>query len=81
MSPLPNDPYCYPGTDILRNLGEIRDRRELENFEADATGVNIIELRRSPSKVPSTPTGCREPTAAFLAMSTRGPTNSARASA
>jgi len=34
MSPFPNDPYCYPGTDILRNLAEIRDPEDLKIFEA-----------------------------------------------
>jgi cell filamentation protein len=46
MSPFPNDPYCYPGTDVLRNIAEIRDPAELSVFEADAVAVNIIELRR-----------------------------------
>ena len=52
MSPFPNDPYCYPGTDILRNLAELRDRAELEVFEADATVANLIDLRRNPIKGP-----------------------------
>jgi len=52
MSPFPNDPYCYPGTDILRNLAELRDPQEISLFEADAVASNIIELRRSPIKGP-----------------------------
>jgi cell filamentation protein len=52
MSPFPNDPYCYPGTDILRNLGEIHNREELEAFEADVTAANIVEIRRNPIKGP-----------------------------
>src|SRR5271168_725090 len=47
MSPFPNDPYCYPGTDILRNVAEIRDPEELRMFEADAVAANIIQLRRN----------------------------------
>jgi cell filamentation protein len=47
MSPFSNDPYCYPGTDVLRNLAEIRDPDELSIFETDAVAVNIIELRRN----------------------------------
>jgi cell filamentation protein len=47
MSPFLNDPYCYPGTDILRNLAEIRDPDELRIFEADVVVVSIIELRRN----------------------------------
>jgi cell filamentation protein len=30
------DPYCYPGTTILRNLLDLRDADALEGFEADA---------------------------------------------
>jgi len=26
MSPFANDPYCYPGTDVLKNADGIRDR-------------------------------------------------------
>jgi cell filamentation protein len=52
MSPFPNDPYCYPGTDILRNHAELRDRAELEVFEADATIAHVIDLRRNPIKGP-----------------------------
>jgi cell filamentation protein len=48
MSPFANDPYCYPGTDVLRNLADIRDPEALESFEADATAANTIELRRNP---------------------------------
>jgi cell filamentation protein len=47
MSPFPSDPYCYPGTDVLRNLAEIRDPGDLSSFEADAVAVSIIELRRN----------------------------------
>jgi cell filamentation protein len=52
MSPFPNDPYCYPGTDILRNLADSRDPEEIAVFEADAVASNIIELRRKPIKGP-----------------------------
>ena len=48
MSPFPNDPFCYPGTDTLRNVPGIRDRKELEAFEADVVAANLIELRRNP---------------------------------
>jgi cell filamentation protein len=30
------DPYCYPGTTVLRNKLGIRDQNELEQFETDA---------------------------------------------
>ena len=52
MSPFPNDPYCYPGTDVLRNLAEIRDPKALAPFEADAAAANIIDLRRHPIQGP-----------------------------
>jgi cell filamentation protein len=36
VSPFPNDPYCYPGTDVLINRGDYRTQAELNKFEADA---------------------------------------------
>jgi cell filamentation protein len=48
MSPFANDPYCYPGTDVLRNHENIRDRQTLDRFEADAVAISLIELRRNP---------------------------------
>jgi cell filamentation protein len=30
-----SDPYCYPGTTVLKNLADIRDQSELERFESD----------------------------------------------
>ena len=32
-----DDPYVYPGTDVLRNIPGIHDRDELEGFEARLT--------------------------------------------
>lgn len=32
-----DDPYCFPGTRILKNIPGIRDRRRLAQFEAIAT--------------------------------------------
>jgi cell filamentation protein len=29
-----DDPYCYPGTTVLRNRLGLRDQAELEEFEA-----------------------------------------------
>ncbi len=52
MSPFANDPYCYPGTDILRNLEDIRDKAALDRFEADAVAVGLINLKRNPIKGP-----------------------------
>ena len=34
MSPFANDPYCYPGTDVLSNREGIRDQNTLNQFEA-----------------------------------------------
>lgn len=52
MSSFGNDPYCYPGTDILRNLEDIRDKAALDRFEADAVAVGLINLKRNPIKGP-----------------------------
>lgn len=42
------DPYVYPGTDVLRNLWDIRNQAELQRFEAGVTTINIAELSRQP---------------------------------
>lgn len=38
------DPYVYPGTDVLRNIPGIRDRDELERFEARLTFLRGLQL-------------------------------------
>jgi len=37
------DPYCYPGTDVLKNKQGFRDRAKLEAFEAEITAQRAIE--------------------------------------
>jgi cell filamentation protein len=44
MSPFANDPYCYPGTDVLINKGDYRSQTELNKFEADAVFLAIAGL-------------------------------------
>lgn len=34
-----SDPYCYPGTTVLRNLVDIRDQATLDRYEAEVTAV------------------------------------------
>jgi cell filamentation protein len=43
-----SDPYTYPGTNVLRNLLDIRDPNELAAFEANATAARLIELDAAP---------------------------------
>ena len=38
------DPYVYPGTNVLKNLRDIRDQDELSQVEAIATTRRTIEL-------------------------------------
>jgi cell filamentation protein len=52
MSPFANDPYSYPGTDVLRNLENIRDKGALDRFEADAVALSLINLQRVPINGP-----------------------------
>ena len=40
------DPYCYPGTVVLRNLADIRTQAKLNRFEAQETA------RRSDESLP-----------------------------
>src|SRR5690348_11452037 len=37
------DPYCYPGTTVLKNLAGIRDQAALEEFEAAMTAQRADE--------------------------------------
>jgi len=43
------DPYVYPGTDVLRNLRDIRDAEKLARFEARSTARRLLELGESPA--------------------------------
>jgi cell filamentation protein len=52
MSPSARDPYVYPGTNILRNLENIRDQNALNRFEADAVAVGLINLQQNPIQGP-----------------------------
>ncbi len=42
------DPYCYPGSDVLRNLFDLHGQTELSLAEAEITAFRINELQRSP---------------------------------
>ncbi|PWT97250.1 MAG: cell filamentation protein Fic [Terriglobia bacterium] len=46
--PESSDPYTYPGTDVLRNVLDIRDAGQLAAFEANATAARLIELDERP---------------------------------
>src|SRR5712691_4616313 len=39
-----SDPYTYPGSDVLRNIPDIRDPQRLADFEANATVARLVEL-------------------------------------
>lgn len=38
-----DDPYCYPGTDVLRNKLDLRDAEALEAFETEITAARAAE--------------------------------------
>jgi cell filamentation protein len=42
------DPYLYQGTDVLKNLRDIRDPNTLSRFEAESTTRRIVQLINSP---------------------------------
>jgi cell filamentation protein len=50
-------PYCYPGTDVLRNKEDIRDQDELELFERQHSADRLLTL---PHNLPITVAGYRE---------------------
>jgi cell filamentation protein len=54
---LTQHPYCYPGSDVLRNKEDIRDSDELEAFERTASGRRLEML---PSNLPISVVGYRE---------------------
>jgi cell filamentation protein len=43
------DPYLYPGTDVLKNLRDIRNPYILAQFEAEATSRRLVESIHSPA--------------------------------
>lgn len=38
-----DDPACYPGTGVLRNLAELQTIEELEEFEVEIVGARSLE--------------------------------------
>jgi cell filamentation protein len=52
VSPFPNDPYCYPGTDVLINHGDRRVQSKLNKFEADAVFLAYAALQTRPIQGP-----------------------------
>lgn len=40
------DPYVYPGTNVLKNLRDLRDDRKLRQYETDATTLRINQLKK-----------------------------------
>jgi cell filamentation protein len=45
-----SDPYTYPGTDVLRNILDVRDAQHLAAFEANATAARLIQLDAPPQE-------------------------------
>lgn len=43
-----DDPYVYPGTDVLRNIPGIRDGDKLKRFEARLTFIRGLQLAFEP---------------------------------
>ena len=43
-----DDPYVYPDTSVLRNLGDIRDADRLSRFESDHCLARLVELFETP---------------------------------
>lgn len=43
-----SDPYVYPGTDVLKNILNIKERKELDGAEADYVSLRLRELAERP---------------------------------
>jgi cell filamentation protein len=52
VSPFENDPCCYPGTDLLINLGDYRSQIDLNRFVADAVFLAFAAIEARPIKGP-----------------------------
>jgi cell filamentation protein len=48
MSNVTDDPYLYPGTRTLKNRKNIRDAKELQNFESESLLRRYIKAWQSP---------------------------------
>ena len=44
------DPYVYHGTNVLKNLRDLRDQTELDDFEADVTSRRLRQLLKKPPR-------------------------------
>jgi cell filamentation protein len=51
----PTDPYCFPGTNILRNLPGFMDKAQLERFESLAASFAADDLYKYPPSVTDLP--------------------------
>jgi fido (protein-threonine AMPylation protein) len=54
------DPYCYPGTDVLINQVGLRDRALLDTYEAQIVALNLAELSQKPITGPFDATRLKE---------------------
>jgi cell filamentation protein len=52
MSPFANDPYCYPGSDVLINVENLRDQKTLNDLEAQTAAASIAGLAVKPIEGP-----------------------------
>jgi cell filamentation protein len=52
LKPSPSDPYCYPGTETLRNLNDLRDAADLEAFEGAMVAIRLGRLGEEPIEGP-----------------------------
>ena len=46
------DPYCYPGTSVLKNIPGIRNQAELDRFETAITAKKVPSYARAPAPCP-----------------------------
>lgn len=42
------DPYVYPGTDVLKNILNIKDKKTLDDAEADYVSLRLREVAEKP---------------------------------
>ena len=47
---MPDNQYCYPGSNVLKNKLNITDVRELSEAEKELTAIRLYELQENPIK-------------------------------
>ena len=48
------DPYVYEDSNVLINLADIKDQKELDNYETTLSRIAIVDILNNPIEINST---------------------------